>query len=95
MIDKLNKLDLNLNRLEELDKSKFSSNNFKDVNQQLEAIVSQILSSMNIDSEKTLSTDEQVFLENILSKIEKLETKIVDFSFTDNIMKNSNSKSGQ
>ena len=77
MIDKLNKLDLNLNRLEELDKNKFSSYNFKDVNQQLEAIVSQILSSMNIDSEKTLSTDEQVFLENILSKIEKLETKIL------------------
>ena len=77
MIDKLNKLDLNLNKLEELDKNKFSSNNFKDVNQQLEAIVSQILSSMNIDSEKILSTDEQVFLENILSKIEKLETKIL------------------
>ena len=77
MIDKLNKIDLNLNKLEELDKNKFSSNNFKDVNQQLEAIISQILSSMNIDSEKTLSTDEQVFLENILSKIEKLETKIL------------------
>ena len=77
MIDKLNKLDLNLNKLEELDKNKFSSNNFKDVNQQLEVIVSQILSSMNIDSEKILSTDEKVFLENILSKIEKLETKIL------------------
>ena len=77
MIDKLNKLDLNLNKLEELDKNKFSSNNFKDVNQQLETIVSQILSSMNIESEKTLSTDEQFFLENILSKIEKLETKIL------------------
>ena len=77
MIDKLNKLDSNLNKLEELDKNKFSSNNFKDVNQQLEAIVSQILSSINIDSEKKLSTDEQVFLENILSKIEKLETKIL------------------
>ena len=77
MIDKLNKLDSNLNKLEELDKNKFSSNNFKDVNQQLEVIVSQILSSMNIDSEKILSTDEKVFLENILSKIEKLETKIL------------------
>ena len=77
MIDKLNKLDLNLNKLEELDKNKFSSNNFKDVNQQLEAVVGQILSTINIDSEKTLSTDEQVFLEYILSKIEKLETKIL------------------
>ena len=77
MIDKLNKLDSNLNILEELDKNKFSSNNFKEVNQQLEMVVDQIMSSMNIDSEKTLSTDEQVFLENILSKIEKLETKIL------------------
>ena len=77
MIDKLNKLDLNLNKLEELDKNKFSSNNFKEVNQQLEMVVDQIMSSMNIDSEKILSTDEQVFLENILSKIEKLETKIL------------------
>lgn len=77
MIDKLNKLDLNLNKLEELDKNKFSSNNFKEVNQQLKMVVDQIMSSMNIDSEKTLSTDEQVFLENILSKIEKLETKIL------------------
>ena len=77
MIDKLNKLDLNLNKLEELDRNKFSSNNFKEVNQQLEMVVDQIMSSMNIDSEKTLSTDEQVFLENILSKIEKLETKIL------------------
>ena len=77
MIDKLNKLDLNLNKLEELDKNKFSSNNFKEVNQKLEMVVDQIMSSMNIDSEKTLSTDEQVFLENILSKIEKLEIKIL------------------
>ena len=77
MIDKLNKLDLNLNKLEELDKNKFSSNNFKEVNQQLKMVVDQIMSSMNIDSENTLSTDEQVFLENILSKIEKLEIKIL------------------
>ena len=77
MIDKLNKLDLNLNKLEELDKNKFSSNNFKEVNKQLEMVVDQIMSSMNIDSEKTISTDEQVLLENILSKIEKLETKIL------------------
>ena len=77
MIDKLNKLDLNLNKLEELDKNKFSSNNFKVVNDQLEMIVNQILSSMNIDAENKLSTDEQVFLEKILSKIEKLETKIL------------------
>ena len=77
MIDKLNKLDSNLNKLEEIDKNKFSSNNFKEVNQQLEVLVGQIMSSINLDSEKKISADEQVFLDKILSKIEKLETKIV------------------
>ena len=77
MIDKLNKLDLNLNKLEELDKNKFSSNNFKEVNHQLEVTVSQIVDSMNTCFEKTLSMEEQVFLKKILSKIEKLETKIL------------------
>ena len=77
MIDKLNKLDSNLDKLEEFDKSKFSSNNFKDINQQLEMVIGQIMSSTNIDSEKKLSADEQVFLDKILSKIEKLETKIL------------------
>ena len=77
MIDKLNKLDSNLNKLEELDKNKFSSNNFKEVNHQLEMLLSQIISSTKIDTEKKLSADEQVFLDKILSKIDKLETKIL------------------
>ena len=77
MIDKLNKLDLNLSKLEELDKNKFSSNNFIAVNEQLEAIISDIACSTNTDAEKTVSTDEQVFLEKILSKIQKLEAKII------------------
>jgi ribosome assembly protein YihI (activator of Der GTPase) len=77
MIDKLNKLDSNLNKLDELDKNKFCFNNFKEVNQQLEMLVGQIMSLTNIDSEKKLSVDEQVFLDKILSKIEKLETKIL------------------
>ena len=77
MIDVLNTFDLSLTKLEELNNKKYSSNGFKEVNQQLELIVDQIMSSINIDAEKTLSTDEQALLENILSKIEKLETKIV------------------
>ena len=77
MIDKLNKLDLNLNKLEELDKNKFSSNNFREVNQQFEEILSQIMSSITVVSKKKLSAEEQVSLEKILSKIEKLESKIL------------------
>ena len=77
MIDKLNKLILNLNKLEELDKNKFSSNNFREVNQQFEEILSQIMSSITVVSKKKLSAEEQVSLEKILSKIEKLESKIL------------------
>ena len=68
---------LNLNKLEELDNNKFSSNNFREFNQQLEEIFSQIMSSITVVSEKKMSSDEQVYLERILSKIEKLEFKIL------------------
>ncbi len=76
MIDNLNKLDLNLNKLEEFDNKKFSSNNFREVNQQLGLIMCQLKSSTNVDTVKKLGADEQVFLEKILIKIEKLESKI-------------------
>ena len=77
MIDKLDKIDLNLNKLEELNKNKFSSLDFKEVNQQLETVISEFVSSINIDQEKTLNLEEQAFLQKILNKIEKLELKIL------------------
>ena len=77
MIDKLDTIDLNLNKLEELNKNKFSSLDFKEVNQQLETVISQLVSTINIDQEKTLNPEEQVFLQKILNKIEKLELKIL------------------
>ena len=77
MIDKLDTIDLNLNKLEELNKNKFSSLDFKEVNQQLETVMSQLASTINIDQEKTLNPEEQVFLQKILNKIEKLELKIL------------------
>ena len=77
MIDKLDTIDLNLNKLEELNKNKFSSLDFKEVNQQLETVMSQLVFTINIDQEKTLNPEEQVFLQKILNKIEKLELKIL------------------
>ena len=77
MIDKLDTIELNLNKLEELNKNKFSSLDFKEVNQKLETVVSQLVSTINIDQEKTLNPEEQVFLQKILNKIEKLELKIL------------------
>ena len=77
MIDKLDTIDLNLNKLEELNKNKFSSLDFKEVNQRLETVMSELVSTINIDKEKNLNSEEQVFLQKILSKIEKLELKIL------------------
>ena len=77
MIDKLEMIYLNLNKLEELNKNKFSSLDFKEVNQELETVMSQLVSAINIDEEKTLNSEEQVFFQKILSKIEKLELKIL------------------
>jgi len=77
MIDKLDTIELNLNKLEELNKNKFSSLDFKEVNQQLEIVMSELASTINIDQEKTLNPEEQVFLQKILNKIEKLELKIL------------------
>ena len=77
MIDKLDTIDLNLNKLEELNKNKFSSLDFKEVNQQLETVMSELVSTINIDQEKTLNPEEQIFLQKILNKIEKLELKIL------------------
>ena len=76
MIDKLDTIDLNLNKLEELNKNKFSSFDFKEVNQKLEMVISQLVYTINID-QKTLNLEEQVFLQKILNKIEKLELKIL------------------
>ena len=77
MIDKLDTIDFNLNKLDELNKNKFSSLDFKEVNQRLETVMSELVSTINIDQEKTLNSEEQVFLQKILSKIEKLELKIL------------------
>tara|TARA_B100001093_G_C26068725_1_gene693563 strand:+ start:97 stop:372 length:276 start_codon:yes stop_codon:yes gene_type:complete len=77
MIDKLDTIELNLNKLEELNKNKFSSLDFKEVNQRLETVMSELVSTINIDQEKTLNPEEQVFLQKILNKIEKLELKIL------------------
>ena len=77
MIDKLDTIDLNLNKLEELNKNKFSSLDFREVNQQLEFVLNEILSNVNNKKEKTLTYDQQVYLEKMLNKIEKLELKIL------------------
>ena len=77
MIQKLEILDENLNKLDEINNMSFSFENFKEVNSQIEKILVDLKSN-----EETLkinkSSQEYInIFNNILNKIDMLETKIL------------------
>ena len=77
MIDKLKILDENLNKLDEINNMSFSFENFKEINSQIEKILVDLKSN-----EETLkinkSSQEYInIFNNILNKIDMLETKIL------------------
>ena len=77
MIQKLEILDENLNKLDEINNMSFSFENFKEINSQIEKILVHLKSN-----EETLkinkSSQEYInIFNNILNKIEMLETKIL------------------
>ena len=76
MIQKLEILDENLNKLDEINNKSFSFENFKEINSQIEKILVDLKSN-----EETLkinkSSQEYInIFNNILNKIDMLETKI-------------------
>ena len=77
MIQKLEILDENLNKLDEINNMSFSFENFKEINSQIEKILVDLKSN-----EETLkinkSSQEYINIFNsILNKIDMLETKIL------------------
>ena len=77
MIQKLEILDENLNKLDEINNISFSFENFKEINSQIEKILVDLKSN-----EETLkinkSSQEYInIFNNILNKIDMLETKIL------------------
>ena len=77
MIQKLEILDENLNKLNEINNMSFSFENFKEINSQIEKILVDLKSN-----EETLkinkSSQEYInIFNNILNKIDMLETKIL------------------
>ena len=77
MIEKLEILDENLNKLDEINNISFSFENFKEINSQIEKILVDLKSN-----EETLkinkSSQEYInIFNNILNKIDMLETKIL------------------
>ena len=77
MIQKLEILDENLNKLDEINNKSFSFENFKEINSQIEKILVDLKSN-----EETLkinkSSQEYInIFNNLLNKIDMLETKIL------------------
>ena len=77
MIQKLEILDENLNKLDEIDNMRFSFENFKQINAQIEKILVDLKS--NEETFKINKSSQEYFniFNNILNKIDMLETKIL------------------
>ena len=77
MIQKLEILDENLNKLDEINNMSFSFENFKEINSQIEKILVDLKS--NEETLKINKTSQEYIniFNNILNKIDMLETKIL------------------
>ena len=77
MIQKLEILDENLNKLHEINNTSFSFENFKEINSQIDKILVDLKS--NEETLKINKSSQEYFniFNNILNKIDMLETKIL------------------
>ena len=77
MLEKLKILDEALDKLDEINKSKFLFEKFKEINSEIEKILLEIKSyQSNVEINK-LSEEHITILKNLLKKIDKLELKIL------------------
>ena len=77
MIQKLEILDENLNKLDEINNMSFSFENFKEINSQIEKILVDLKSN---EEKLKINKSSQEYINifnNILNKIDMLETKIL------------------
>ena len=77
MIQKLEILDENLNKLDEINNMSFSFENFKEINSQIEKILVDLKSNEETLKINKSSQEHINIFNNILNKIEKIETKIL------------------
>ena len=77
MIQKLEILDENLNKLDEINNMSFSFENFKEINSQIEKILVDLKSNEETLKINKSSQEYISIFDNILNKIEMLETKIL------------------
>ena len=77
MIQKLEILDENLNKLDEINNMSFSFENFKEINSQIEKILVDLKSNEETLKINKFSQEYINIFNNILNKIDMLETKIL------------------
>ena len=77
MLQKFENLDAALNKLDEINKQSFLFENFKQVNSQIENILSEINSNELNDQKIIYTEDDRNILRNMLNKIDRLERKII------------------
>ena len=77
MIQKLEILDENLNKLDEINNMSFSFENFKEINSQIEKILVDLKSNEETLKINKSSQEHINIFNNILNKIDMLETKIL------------------
>ena len=77
MIQKLKILDENLNNLDEINNMSFSFENFREINSQIEKILVDLKSNEETLAINKTSKEYINICNNILNKIDMLETKIL------------------
>ena len=77
MIQKLEILDENLNKLDEINNMSFSFENFKEINSQIEKILVDLKFNEETLKINKSSQEYNKIFNNILNKIDMLETKIL------------------
>ena len=77
MKSNLEKISSILNNLELIDENKFSSIDFKDINEAFEKELKKVTSECESKNNLSFSFDDKLLIQRIINKIETLETKVL------------------
>ena len=77
MENKLNTFEKSLDKLNLVDVNKFSTTDFKSVNNDIETQLNIFKEMLELDNSENVFSDDQIQIKNIIDKIEKLEARIL------------------
>ena len=77
MENKLHTFETSLDKLILVDVNKFSTTDFKSVNNDIETQLNNFKEMLELDNSANVFSDDQIQIKNIIDKIEKLEARIL------------------